>query len=60
MKDKNIVITGGSGFIGSNLARDLAKNNKVIVIITEIYVKNTLFVRFFIKRESNEKSDLNS
>jgi UDP-glucose 4-epimerase len=29
---KNIVITGGAGFIGSNLARVLAKENKVIVI----------------------------
>jgi UDP-glucose 4-epimerase len=32
MKYKNVVITGGSGFIGSNLARNLAANNKVIVI----------------------------
>jgi UDP-glucose 4-epimerase len=32
MNDKNVVITGGSGFIGSNLARDLATKNKVIFI----------------------------
>jgi UDP-glucose 4-epimerase len=32
MNDKNVVITGGSGFIGSNLARDLATKNNVIVI----------------------------
>ena len=32
MKDKNIVITGGSGFIGSNLARALVERNNVIVI----------------------------
>jgi UDP-glucose 4-epimerase len=32
MNDKNVVITGGSGFIGSNLARNLATKNNVIVI----------------------------
>ncbi len=32
MNDKNVVITGGSGFIGSNLARALATKNNVIVI----------------------------
>lgn len=32
MNDKNVVITGGSGFIGSNLARNLAIKNNVIVI----------------------------
>jgi len=32
-KKKNIIITGGAGFIGSNLANELAKqDNKVIVI----------------------------
>jgi len=29
MKNKNILITGGMGFIGSNLANELAKNNNV-------------------------------
>lgn len=28
----NILITGGAGFIGSNLANELSKNNKVIVL----------------------------
>ena len=32
MKDKNVVITGGAGFIGSNLARTLAADNNVTVI----------------------------
>jgi UDP-glucose 4-epimerase len=32
MNDKNVVITGGSGFIGSNLARSLTTKNNVIVI----------------------------
>jgi len=32
MKAKSIVITGGAGFIGSNLARELSKDNDVVVI----------------------------
>ena len=29
---KNILITGGSGFIGSNLCRKLADNNKILCL----------------------------
>lgn len=32
LKNKKILITGGAGFIGSHLADELVKNNKVIVI----------------------------
>jgi len=32
MKDAKIIITGGAGFIGSNLAHKLCKNNEVIII----------------------------
>ena len=32
MKNKNIIITGGAGFIGTNLARTLADDNNVTII----------------------------
>lgn len=32
MKNRYIVVTGGAGFIGSNLSRELAENNNVIII----------------------------
>jgi len=32
MKNKTVVITGGAGFIGSNLARELASGNRVVVV----------------------------
>ncbi len=32
MKDRNIIVTGGAGFIGSNIARSLAENNHVTVL----------------------------
>jgi len=32
MKDKRVIITGGAGFIGSNIAEELAAHNEVIII----------------------------
>ena len=32
MKNKRVAITGGAGFIGSNLAHELATDNTVIII----------------------------
>jgi UDP-glucose 4-epimerase len=42
MKDKNIVITGGAGFIGSNLTKELADENAVTVLddLSTGYLKN--------------------
>ena len=35
MKNLSILVTGGAGFIGSNLANKLAKENEVIAIDNE-------------------------
>lgn len=42
MKNRNIVVTGGAGFIGSNLVKELACENHVIVIddLSTGYLKN--------------------
>jgi UDP-glucose 4-epimerase len=32
MQDKKIVVTGGAGFIGSNLVKNLVENNHIIII----------------------------
>jgi len=32
MKNKKVVVTGGAGFVGSNLAKKLAPNNETIVV----------------------------
>ncbi len=42
MKNKKVVVTGGAGFIGSNLAKKLASDNKTIVVddLSTGYLKN--------------------
>ena len=56
MKKKKVVITGGAGFIGSNLAYDLADDNTVIIVddlstgrienlVNLIYKKNIMLIK---------------
>ena len=54
MKNRKVVITGGAGFIGANLAKELAANNSVIIIdnlsagkkenVTDLLGENVKFV----------------
>ena len=37
MINKKVIITGGAGFIGSNLAENLSKNYKEVIIIDNLY-----------------------
>ena len=52
MKIKNILITGGLGFIGNNLAKNLIKKNKNVTILDNSYrgnIKNISDIRHQIK-----------
>ena len=56
MKGLHVVVTGGMGFIGSNLVRSLAKENEVIVI-DDLYTSHLeniqdLIERFILKQWS--------
>ena len=54
MKNRKVIITGGAGFIGANLAKELAANNSVIIIdnlsvgkkekVTDLLRENVKFV----------------
>lgn len=60
IKNKNILITGGAGFIGSHLVDKLCENNKVIVIdnlstgLTENLNKKALFINTDIRDNLEE------
>ena len=47
----NYLITGGSGFIGSELAKNLAKNKKNKIYILDLEIKNKVFK----KKQNNLK-----
>jgi len=62
LKNKNIVITGGSGFIGSYLLESLLANNKICVIDNEYRGSNISETKKkhskFVKNVIFEKSDV--
>ena len=67
MKDKNVLVTGGAGFIGSNLVNSLHRNNEVTVLdnlhtgkisnIKNATDDGTLFVRGDVKNVKKVKGD---
>ena len=61
IKNKKIIVTGGAGFIGSNIARALMHNNNVTVIDDlstgrYINIKDIKKIRFVKKSINNTKS----
>ena len=53
IKNKKILITGGSGFIGSNLAREILKSNNTVYIIDDLSTGNKNNLQF--ERNKNSK-----
>ena len=56
---KKIIITGGCGFIGSNLAECLLKKNYEIIIIDDLSVGSKKNIRHFIKKVKFIKANVN-
>lgn len=52
IRNKKILITGGSGFIGSNLARELLKFNNTVYVIDDLTTGNKLNLKFEINKSS--------
>ena len=57
---KNIIITGGAGFIGSNLAKKLIGNNKILIIDKLTTRSNILNISNILKNKNCffEKKDI--
>ena len=49
---KNIIITGGAGFIGSNLAKKLIGNNKILIIDKLTTRSNILNISSILKNKN--------
>ena len=56
-----ILLTGSSGFIGSNILRELSQNHQVFILIrkkltlSQFYHKNIIFVKFSNYEQLNKK-----
>ena len=59
---KNIIITGGAGFIGSNLAKKLIDNNKILIVDKLTTRSNILNISSLLKNKNFffEKKDISN
>ena len=62
----NILITGGAGFIGSHIAEELVKKNKIVIVddlstgYKKLLPKNAKFFKLDIKKTANLKKIINN
>lgn len=58
LKDKVVLVTGGGGSIGSELCRQIAKNNPKLLIILDVYENNAYEIEQELKRTYGDKLNL--
>lgn len=58
LKDKVVLVTGGGGSIGSELCRQIAKNDPKLLIILDVYENNAYEIEQELKRAYGDKLNL--